>query len=154
MTRWPVSAEEEALFAAPSMPDLTRQCVSCSKVKPLKKFTGKEGGRRNWTCVRCTDLWTSYRLRYREFRALLEKFDGCCHACKRPFAEEPHVDHLHAPDRTSCAHRVKRYQSCRDCVRGLLCNPCNSVCGWIEAGADVEGCEKYLAGTSVGRRYG
>lgn len=153
MARYPVSAAEEALFGPFGAPEITRQCVSCSRVKPLKSFQGKSGGYRGWTCTRCVTLWTDYRLRYRHFKELLEKFDGCCHACKRPFAEEPHVDHLHASGRTSCAHRTRRYQSCRDCVRGLLCNPCNSVCGWIEAGTDVQGCEKYLASTSVGRRY-
>jgi len=54
--------------------------------------------------------------------ALRAAQDGRCAICRRP---EPRLvidhDHRHCPGRIGC----------RQCVRGYLCNTCNSALGWL-----------------------
>lgn len=57
------------------------------------------------------------------FAALLDKYEGLCHSCREEFATV--VDHDH-----SCCPQTNT--SCGLCVRGLLCNGCNSALGFIK----------------------
>lgn len=64
-----------------------------------------------------------HSLTSREFDLLLAKFDGKCHCCRKELATV--IDHDHA----CCPSNNK---SCGECVRGLLCNGCNSALGFIK----------------------
>lgn len=67
--------------------------------------------------------WHRYQLDREAFQELLAAQDGRCAICREPFktARGTHVDHDHA-----CSHADAGYESCRVCVRGLLCARCNS----------------------------
>jgi hypothetical protein len=67
-----------------------------------------------------------YRLTGEALEALYIAQDHCCAICgDRP--EELVVDHDH-----SCTHYVTSHtKCCADCVRGLLCRPCNTAIGLL-----------------------
>ena len=54
-----------------------------------------------------------------KYNYLMQKQNGCCAICKKPFipGEPPHIDHNH-----ECCPGA---YSCGKCVRGLLCINCN-----------------------------
>jgi Recombination endonuclease VII len=76
---------------------------------------------------RTRSLWSNYRLRRPDYELMLP---GGCGICGRKLGDiGVDVDHDHA-----CDHPGKGWFSCRDCVRGLLCHPCNIRLGMHEAG--------------------
>jgi len=74
--------------------------------------------------LRKKSLWNYYRMTLEQYEMMLINQEGVCAICKEPptlantkgkgFLE---VDHDH-----SCCSTKK---SCGECIRGLLCNPCN-----------------------------
>lgn len=62
-----------------------------------------------------------YGITYEQYQAMLEAQDGKCAICGLVPEGEFHVDHDH-----SCCAGSK---SCGECVRGLLCQPCNHMLG-------------------------
>lgn len=117
-------------------------CSKCNTPKPLEAFSRnntKPGGRQPW-CKPCAHaraaqwsrenpgkraahrLWAKYRLRPADVAALLDAQGGLCAVCR--IAEPRHVDHDHA----CCPGEV----TCGACVRGLLCNRCNTLVGYYE----------------------
>lgn len=67
---------------------------------------------------------------------------GRCAICLRP-EERLFVDH----DHRHCGPG----EGCRLCVRGLLCNGCNSALGWLGGDANVERLLRYLSPRSGSR---
>lgn len=53
------------------------------------------------------------------FEAQLKAQKNCCAICHEPFTITPRQDHDH-----KCCD--KRYRCCNKCMRGLLCNVCNT----------------------------
>jgi Recombination endonuclease VII len=68
-----------------------------------------------------------YGLTQDGFDLLLERQGYACGMCREPFGDQSPIciDHDH-----SCCPDEKR--SCGQCVRGLLCLPCNTALGQIE----------------------
>lgn len=59
---------------------------------------------------------------------MLSEQAGTCAICREPFGGTPRVDHDHA-----CC---PGHRSCGNCVRGLLCNACNSALGYLKDSPD------------------
>ena len=68
-----------------------------------------------------------YGLLPKEYEALREVQGGKCALCRRATGKTKRlaVDHRHD-------HHKSSEEACRECVRGLLCGPCNTHLGWVE----------------------
>ena len=90
--------------------------ASCSvKSKSEAKSNRKTNTNKNANLVR------KYNISLLEYEEMMEEQGGRCAICKRT-TDKFVVDHDHA-----CCPGDK---SCGDCVRGLLCNPCNLMLGF------------------------
>lgn len=77
-------------------------------------------------------LWSTYRITVDEYNQLLVEQGGGCAIChKKPseLSRELAVDHDHA-----CCSGSR---SCGGCIRGLLCNSCNTVLGHLRDDIDL-----------------
>ena len=76
-------------------------------------------------------LWTRYRLTEEEYDTLFADQSGVCAICKmaQSYGRALAVDHDHAccPGKSSCG----------SCIRGLLCNNCNTVLGHLRDDVDL-----------------
>ena len=62
------------------------------------------------------------------YDALLKFQGGRCYICRRvSLKRRLSVDHSH-----QCAEEHEPKQGCPECVRGLLCRPCNQYLGYIK----------------------
>lgn len=105
--------------------------------KDREKYLSSQRGyyKKNPESYGWTNRFKNYGLTKEAFFTLLEKQNGCCALCNKPFVglwgKDLHVDHCHEENK----------------VRGLLCMPCNVGLGML--GDNVEGLErsiKYLKG--------
>lgn len=68
-----------------------------------------------------------FKITLEQYDEILEAQDGVCAICKQPpMLIRLSVDH----DHKCCPGR----KSCGKCVRGLICQRCNAVLGYIESG--------------------
>lgn len=157
LVRQGVQPRPQAGAVKAQMVDGMRVCVDCGIPKSLAQFCSYHRGatgklhvdnfckdcrkeryahlRRTPVQERLNQLWTNFRLRETDYRKMLRRQRSRCAACKRKIALQ--VDHDHA-----CCPGKK---SCGKCVRGLLCNRCNSTLGW--AGDDpsvLRACADYI----------
>jgi hypothetical protein len=131
---------------------MIKQCIKCGEEKELDLFAkGKNynDGRRN-ICKKChsnyvnnyyklnpdkydekrklnigkkSDAnWKRHRITENKYNELLSLFNGKCHACQERVATN--IDHDH-----SCCDMPR---SCGKCVRGILCNQCNTALGLMQ----------------------
>jgi Recombination endonuclease VII len=84
--------------------------------------------------MRWRTIWSQYRLRRHDHEAILSQQENLCAICRTSAAV--YIDHDHA-----CAHPGKGYQSCAECVRGILCNRCNLAIPILD---DIEWLKKAL----------
>jgi hypothetical protein len=105
-------------------------CGACLQVKPKTAFhwqkVGKYLQRDCKDCQRVTGRHyrlARYNLTIEDYQRLLEKQGGVCAICGGPPTpgRNYHVDHDHA-----CCPGDR---SCGKCVRGLLCDGCNTALG-------------------------
>ena len=84
-----------------------------------------EAGR---TAIWANMMWYLYRLRVADYNALVDAQGGGCATCGRTPTEQDGkrlaIDHDH-----SCCPGKK---TCGRCVRGVLCDRCNTVAGHVE----------------------
>lgn len=73
------------------------------------------------------DVLKTYGVTAEEYTAIKEIQGGRCFLCRRASgkAKRLAVDHSHS-------HHDDPKQACRECVRALLCSPCNTHLGWVE----------------------
>jgi hypothetical protein len=142
---------------------MTKVCVKCNIEKDLEFFAkGKDykDGRRG-TCKRChtnymveyydknveqkktknkinsgKDFnWKRHHISKEKFDEMVDKFEGKCYTCKTNKATN--IDHDH-----SCCSGNR---SCGKCVRGILCNQCNTALGLVKDSREVlQNLIKYL----------
>lgn len=99
----------------------------------------KENPERHRELQRRSSLKTLYQLTPEQYEALLLAQNGVCALCSRPSSKRLHVDHDHG-----CCPGIR---SCGQCVRGLLCGPCNRLLGWFDNHRDA--ITSYLGERSV-----
>ena len=68
-----------------------------------------------------------YKLEPEDYQALLDATGGRCPICQNE--RRLVLDH----DHSCCIGPV----TCGECLRGLICDPCNSSLGWFEAHEDA-----------------
>jgi hypothetical protein len=77
-----------------------------------------------------------HSLKEEKFLELLNMYDGKCHSCKEEFATA--IDH----DHNCCPNSNK---SCGECVRGILCNGCNTALGFLKDKSErIQNLDRYL----------
>jgi hypothetical protein len=115
-----------------------KKCRRCCKPKPLSEFGSDRthrDGKRSW-CLHCEreknaeklpqrrarrDLWNFFKLRPQEKAAIIKAQGDACGRCRTPFIGRirPQIDH----DWSCCPTK----KCCGKCVRGIICNRCNSL---------------------------
>lgn len=117
-----------------------KKCSRCDEWKPESDYhAGDNPDGLSNHCKRCerdSALRKSFGIGLEEYERLLRKQNGGCAICKRSaegYLEETGrnfcVDHDHA-----CCPDYKK--TCGQCVRGLLCNYCNSAIGYLQDDTD------------------
>lgn len=97
------------------------QCKACDLTYASKHRKGTAVGRKTW-------LWAEHRITPERYEEILNSQGGVCRICGKD--EKPLcIDHDH-----SCCP-AKR--SCGSCIRGLLCQRCNKVLGFVEDDIDL-----------------
>lgn len=129
------------------------RCSKCGLDKPRDDFA-KSGGTKSGYRNKCKSCYASYMRGYyrknpdqykkhqgyvsqndkiyhsnyhrhgltkEQFDAMVYKYDGLCWACKSNQAANIDHDHKHCPGGYGCS----------ECVRGVLCNGCNSALGFV-----------------------
>lgn len=135
-----------------------KTCVKCNENKNIDLFAkgGKYAdGRRNY-CKKCHSIYVTQYLKNnpekrikndfkRKFKRhglseeqylfIFNKYNGKCHACKD--RDAVNIDHDH-----SCCQEA---YSCGKCVRGVLCNQCNTALGLLNDDiSKIQNLIKYL----------
>lgn len=139
---WHRHGDPTFIRSSPLRPNGQKVCSGCGYTKPLTEFSPhrtSQGG----VASRCRECGRDYyqtrvkadrdrrRLRYfglspEAFDALLKSQGGGCAICGRlelPPQQGWHIDH----DHSCCPQRV----TCGNCVRGILCQPCNVGIGLL-----------------------
>lgn len=117
-----------------------KTCSKCKESKSLDSFNkdkNKKDGLHIW-CRSCGNkdakryrdsnpektfayrMWTQYRLRIEEYKELTKNGCEVCGSFKRLV-----IDHDH-----SCCSGTS---TCGNCIRGVLCTPCNTAEGMLES---------------------
>ena len=98
-------------------PDGFRQCRPCSAL--LMRRWRQEHRALDRELRRRSRLWTHYRLTPEDWDAILASQGGACAICGTTGRLQADHDHRCCPGE----------QTCGDCVRGILCQPCNAALG-------------------------
>lgn len=102
-----------------------KTCRKCGKDSvAFSRNRSSPDGLQAWckTCMRRYRLWTRYGLTPEDRERMEEAQGFLCALCRQVFPV--HLDHDH-----SCC---PGQETCGKCVRGLLCNRCNTLVGYYE----------------------
>lgn len=79
--------------------------------------------------------WKRHHLSKEQFDKMVDKYDGRCYTCK--INDARNIDHDH-----SCCPGNR---SCGKCIRGILCNQCNTALGLVKDSKEIlQNLIKYL----------
>lgn len=112
-----------------------KQCVKCFEWAPETGFYRCKTTRDNLQphCKECTkwsQVWLRFKITCDEYWAKYEEQGGVCKICGEPSPNKRlGVDHDH-----SCCPGNR---TCGGCVRGLLCESCNTGLGKFRDGEDI-----------------
>jgi len=116
------------------------RCSECLKAN-REKCAAFYAKNRQRSLVRQRD--TRYNLADGQWDAMFAEQGGRCALCREEFSSTPVVDHDH-----SCCPEQTR--SCGECVRGLLCSPCNKGLGFFRDAPDrLSRAMEYLSNRTV-----
>lgn len=87
------------------------------RAKQKPKVTPEEARRQH--------LLSTFRITLQQEQAMIAAQGGKCALCREPLGKRYAVDHDH-----DCCPRGKR-PACGECIRGVLCMPCNTMEGWV-----------------------
>lgn len=98
-------------------------CQKCGRILPLARFKKHKGTSSGYehTCRFCGKIFERYGINSVQYEELFRKQSGKCAICPKElvlYGRWTHIDH----DHSCCASQTK---GCGQCVRGLLCQPCN-----------------------------
>jgi hypothetical protein len=134
-----------------STPEGQQECRRCHEVKDFVEFdrlSRRQSGY-DTICKEChyprrrnQHLINRYGITLAEFEDLLAEQGGCaiCGAATS-FPKAFPVDHDRA---RGCDH--EEWRGCKKCIRGILCNRCNTQVGWLENNRDA--IESYVGRTA------
>lgn len=121
-------------------PEWTKRCRNCTEVKPISEFGLLRGAPMDLAldchaCVRpmmrAYHLRRAYGMTMQDYDRMFEAQGGRCAICRsdKSFGrgEAFNIDHDH-----SCSGHHAPSAGCPECVRGLVCNRCNVLIGWLE----------------------
>lgn len=131
---------------------MIKQCIKCKEVKSIDQYpkhkSTKDGYRSE--CKKCRAIYSKewreqnpeqrksshlkelYNITLDEYKAMWINQKGCCKLCGNyqfKFTQFFAVDHNHK----CCQGKT----SCGKCIRGLLCNDCNTGLGKFKDNTDV-----------------
>jgi hypothetical protein len=116
--------------------EVERECGVCKVTKPIENFyTSTSENTYSGTCKVCVGIKQRLRkhsLTQEQMDELIVEANGKCQSCNEDITDKFIVDHDH-----SCCELIPSIKngwvySCGKCVRGLLCNQCNIIAGYIE----------------------
>jgi hypothetical protein len=112
----------------------TKKCRRCKEEKPKTDFTNHSGSRDGLSfncrnCARDVQIKHKYGLDRDSYNRLVDSQGGRCAICGIVPELLLVVDHDH-----SCCPGKK---TCGECVRGLLCNRCNTGIGYLQDSAAI-----------------
>ena len=117
--------------ARAQLTDKGRICHTCDTWKPWKCFgkdLRKDNGKASncFECSRWRTVKANFGITKDEYLWLHARQSGCCALCRQPEgrAARLSIDHDH-----SCCGKDR---ACKKCIRGLLCNICNRMLGFVE----------------------
>lgn len=122
-------------------PDETKECGACGQIKKLGEFhmDRDQGDMLAIDCRECAapaireyHLIRKYGLTQADYERMFEAQGGKCAICRseKSFGRGTHfnIDHDHG---LCPPHKIPAI-GCPKCVRGLVCNRCNILIGWLE----------------------
>jgi Recombination endonuclease VII len=104
-----------------------KECSSAQQQSYYRKNREYRESRKQWSRDNSRPAWKRHNLTDAQYDALVAKYDGKCHLCKKRDAYMIDHDHACCPGTWSCGQ----------CVRGVLCNGCNSALGIFEDDPDL-----------------
>lgn len=126
----PVRARSEAQPAQLRDDQGNKRCTTCQVWQPESEFwnmtqSGDGLAPSCKSCSRADRLARLFGITFADIATMLTEQGGACAICQEPFDESRSmvIDHDH-----SCC---PGYKTCGDCIRGILCNACNSGLGWM-----------------------
>ena len=114
--------------------DGDKLCVTCNGWKPETEYQTepRTGDRLRASCRDCVNLITRlhrYNISLSDLHELLVSQDYGCGICRVGLHPSAHIDHDH-----SC---YPGKGSCGKCIRGILCNSCNTAIGSLQEDPEI-----------------
>lgn len=111
-------------------------CTRCLESKSLESFRTRMSRGQPYVNARCRGcespreqlFYRRHQLTKEQYERMYETQNGIC-ANKKCINKATHIDHSH-----DCCNSKN---SCGDCVRGILCNWCNTILGFSKDDPEI-----------------
>jgi hypothetical protein len=98
-----------------------KQCHTSYMIDYYNKNPDKKAAKAKLNSGKDTN-WKRHKIAETDFYEMVDKYNGKCYACK--INRATNIDHDHG-----CCPGVR---SCGSCIRGILCNQCNTALGLVK----------------------